>query len=388
MDFRPLILTAAALALFISACSQGPADLDAPMLAPQFGSAIYDTASDVALNRSGYIYVVGSSHPGHGDETKDPADADGFVRRYDRDGKLIWARKVGGSLVELVQAVDTDAAGNSYVVWVAAKRTGDYTSEGQGYLSKYSANGTLLWTRKTASVIYAVGSQSSPALVAVDPLGGVYAAGAQQVSEHVVQKYSSSGTLLWERRNDNFPASGFAAASDGSLYLSGTGLVKYSRTGGEVWRKTGSRGLLAVSGADDVYLLGNAEGFDNRFVTKYTSSGTKRWQREVEVFTDDGYVPTNGFDADASGNLYIAGSFEEFPAEVDIIVQKFDSEAKPVWLRRIDADKDYANAVSTILGGGIYVAGETSGRVNGSNQGANDAFLLRLNRFGGKVWSR
>ncbi len=378
----------AVVTLLLAACSQTPEEA-APDLSPQFGTALYDTASDVALNRSGYIFVVGSSYPGYGDGTRDPAATDGFLRRYDRDGRLIWARKVSGSLSEFVQAVDTDAAGNSYIVWNASKRNDAGVFETQGYLSKYSASGTPLWTRTMASNTQ--GSQFSSTLVAVDPLGGVYAAGGQRAGEHVLQKYSSSGTLLWEKRNDNFSPTGFAAASDGSLYLSDTDLVKYSRSGGELWRKTGvtrSPGLLAVSGADDVYLLGQGDGFDDSFVTKYTSSGTKLWQRGVEVATDGDYVGTNGFDADAGGNLYIAGSFEEFPAEVDIIVQKFDPEAKPVWLRRIDADRDYANAVSTILGDGIYVAGETSGLVNGSSRGAHDAFLLRLNRFGSRVWSR
>lgn len=383
---------AVVVTLLLAACSQTPQEAT-PDLSPQFGTALNDTATDVALNRSGYIFVVGSSSPGYGDETRDPADTDGFLRRYDRDGRLIWARKVGGSLSERVQAVDTDAAGNSYIVWVASKRTGSFTSDVQNYLSKYSTSGTLLWTRKTADFTYnaEVGGQYSSAFVAVDPLGGVYAAGGQQVDELALQKYSSSGTLIWEKRNGNLSIVGSAVASDGSLYLSDTDLIKYSRTGGEVWRKTDvtrSSGLVAVSGTDDVYLLGGDESFGTRFVTKYTSSGTKRWQREVEVSTDNGYVPINGFDADASGNLYIAGFLEEFQAQVDIIVQKFDSEAKPVWLRRIDADIDYANAVSTILGDGIYVAGETSGLVNGSSQGANDAFLLRLNRFGQKVWSR
>lgn len=378
---------AVVVTLLLAACSQTPEEA-APDLSPQFGTALNDTATDVALNRSGYIFVVGGSSPFYDGEPIDPADRDGFLRRYDRDGKLIWARKVGGNLSEFVQAVDTDAVGNSYIVWNASKRNDAGVFKTQGYLSKYSASGTLLWTRKMAGNTQ--GGQFSSTLVAVDPLGGVYAAGGQRAGEHVLQKYSSSGTLLWEKRND-FSPTGFAAASDGSLYLSDTDLIKYSRSGGELWRKTGvteSWSALAVSGADDVYLLGQGEGYDDSFVTKYTSSGTKRWQRGVEVATDGDYVGTNGFDADASGNLYIAGSFEEFPAQVDIIVQKLDPEARPVWLRRIDADRDYANAVSTILGDGIYVAGETSGLVNGSNHGAHDAFLLRLNRFGSRVWSR
>jgi hypothetical protein len=90
-----------------------------------------------------------------------------FSRRYDRDGKLIWSRKVGGSLEDRVGAADTDAVGNTlHRLWAAFKATG----EEQGYLSKYSASGSLLWTRKTAG--NGRGESPSSAFVAVDPLGG------------------------------------------------------------------------------------------------------------------------------------------------------------------------------------------------------------------------
>jgi hypothetical protein len=95
------------------------------------------------------------------------------------------------------------------------------------------------------------------------------------------------------------------------------------------------------------------------------------------------------FDADASGNLYLAGSIEWEQARLDIAVQNLDRKAKTVWFRRLDTSQiDYATAVSTILGDGIYVVGTTDGLVNGSNQGGLDAFLLRLNAQGNRVWSR
>ncbi len=47
-NVRSLLLAASTIALLISACSQ-PADIQAPTLEPQFGSADDDYGQDVAL---------------------------------------------------------------------------------------------------------------------------------------------------------------------------------------------------------------------------------------------------------------------------------------------------------------------------------------------------
>lgn len=77
---RPLLFAASALALFISACSQ-PADIQAPTLEPQFGTANDDRATFVAVNSAHtHVYTAGI--------TSRLGDGTLFLRRYNQDGSL------------------------------------------------------------------------------------------------------------------------------------------------------------------------------------------------------------------------------------------------------------------------------------------------------------
>lgn len=49
---------------------------------------------------------------------------------------------------------------------------------------------------------------------------------------------------------------------------------------------------------------------------------------------------------------------------------------------------EFANDVSAADTGKVYLAGATDGKVNGRNNGGLDAFLLRLDSTGKKVWAR
>ena len=50
---------------------------------------------------------------------------------------------------------------------------------------------------------------------------------------------------------------------------------------------------------------------------------------------------------------------------------------------------DYAESVSTASDGSIYIAGRTSGSIDGqSNNGLTDAFITKLNSDGSKVWTK
>ena len=44
--------------------------------------------------------------------------------------------------------------------------------------------------------------------------------------------------------------------------------------------------------------------------------------------------------------------------------------------------------IATFDGSSIYIVGSTSGKVNGKNFGRRDAYLVRLNAQGQKVWER
>lgn len=89
--------------------------------ARQFGTAKNDWAWNVGVSRKGEIYVVGTTFAdidGAGSEVFHGADdskGDGFVMRYDRDGRRVWTRQIGDVSDDQLYGVAVDSSGEIYV---------------------------------------------------------------------------------------------------------------------------------------------------------------------------------------------------------------------------------------------------------------------------------
>jgi hypothetical protein len=118
---RPLLLAASALVLFITACSQ-PADIQASVLEPQFGSAAGDIGIDVAVTSAGGVYTFAQQSA---QVEWEGTDYSLQLRRYDSRGKLVWNRQVdtracsewdSNCIGLFAKAVEVDANGFVYAV--------------------------------------------------------------------------------------------------------------------------------------------------------------------------------------------------------------------------------------------------------------------------------
>lgn len=181
------------LALFtlalLAACSQ-PADLPTAELEPQFGTADDDYAYEVATHpKHPYVFVAGTRM----NEVDSPDHyRRGFLRRYNRDGTLVWerltprARFVRGAEIG---GVGTDAAGNVYAIYAGDVDPDPFQDLWERYLVKFDKDGTQLWRKML--------SPSSYSVLAVDGDGSVYVGSSEGGAW--LQKYTSAGRLVWER---------------------------------------------------------------------------------------------------------------------------------------------------------------------------------------------
>jgi hypothetical protein len=137
-----------------------------PLWTEQFGTATDDVVESVAVGSDGRIAVTGSTRNaldgGHA------GAADAFVRVYEPDGTLVWARQFGTTGEDEARAVGVDAAGNVLV----AGRTegaliGSSAGDVDGFVRKYDPNGTVRWTQQ-------IGTSSFDSIegLAVDPPTG------------------------------------------------------------------------------------------------------------------------------------------------------------------------------------------------------------------------
>jgi hypothetical protein len=127
------------------------------------------------------------------------------------------------------------------------------------------------------------------------------------------------------------------------------------------------------------------------FVTKYNSSGVKQYTRQLGVAgkaTVGRSVAT-----DASGNVYVAGDTtggldgNTLTGTYDFFVTKYNSSGVKQYTRQLGvAGKATASqSVATDASGNVYVAGDTAGGLDGNTlTGTQDFFVTKYNSSGVK----
>lgn len=236
----------------------------------QFGTTEDEDAGAVAADATG-ILVVGTTW-GALAGTNAPNDADAFVRKYDRKGKVLWTRQFGSADGDTADAVAIDGAG--FTVGggtdgdLAKKNAGPYTDT---YVRRFSAAGAVRWTRQW-------GQEGDDQVLSIAGDGtGVTAVGythadqyGNQPSQAFIRRYDRTGALVFSKlfgSPDSEIAWGVAADAAGitvtgytygSLDAQNKGsfdvfVRRYSRSGAVTWKQQfGSKGAdLAMDVAAD-----------------------------------------------------------------------------------------------------------------------------------------
>lgn len=382
--------------LLFSACSQAPAEVKGGLEA-QFGTSQYDQAAAVAVDAArGRVYTAGTLN------AEDIVDSGGnlFLRRYSLTGRYTWNKILVRSSFPAPYARGTgvDAAGNIYLAW--------YKFSTDGY-----AGATITKFSPARKVLYRVKIDNGINDFEVDLAGNVYVSGIVDrdgFSERdFLRKYDSRGRLVWERArlyDDNYepiitPQTiptpyDIGLAGDGSLYAvgyegSGYILTKYDNNGRTLWTKTvGGDEVMVTAGVRDAYIAIQQNSPFSIRLEKISKIGSKVWSRNVSLPGEGlaGNLSTDGHD-----NVYLTGSVfiqNGHKSDSDLFVSKYTAAGKQSWTyapRKAGTDE---RALAIEAQGDVYAAGTTNGKVNGVNRGNDDAFLLKLNSQGEKVWER
>ncbi len=112
------------------------------------GGNTFDSASDVAVDAKGNFYVVGYTEA----NTRIPGFGDGYVSKFSTTGALVWTTFLIGNSGEDARAIAVTPAGISFVGGSTTSadfpRVGafqsNYGGNGDGYIVKLAANGTIM----------------------------------------------------------------------------------------------------------------------------------------------------------------------------------------------------------------------------------------------------
>jgi hypothetical protein len=362
------------------------------------GGAKNDKTRAVTFDREGNVFLAGeTTDDGTFGDLKRTGlgGSDFFVAKVSKEGRFLWVRSLGGSLVDRGYGVATDAAGNAYVT--GHFQSTDAQANGQTlpnagdydiFVAKYDPAGTLLWIKTAGGKGYDYGHG-----IVVDSKGDIVVTGAvageAKFGDVTVNagsttrpifcaKYDAAGTLKWVKTTSGkFSGSGHGLGVDAqdSIYIGGSG------------SGVGSIGAVKLEPKSSAGV-----------VLKLTPEGEGVWAATLPG------VPSAGFHeitVDTAGRTWCAGMFKGVlnggpkttgDKDSDGMLAHFSPEGKLVWNHVIQGPAvDYCLGVATDNTGRCFVTGEFSATATFAgktltSQGATDIYTAAFDEKGGLEW--
>ena len=359
------------------------------------------STSDVVRDSADNLTVAGTfyKYSTFGPTPLTPADGnDLFLARVSSQGKVLWARRHGGSGSDLTARLARDKAGNLYLTGRFTKQLtfGSTTLTSQGsydvFLAKLDSAGKGLWARSAGGK----GEDRGQGITA-DATGNVYVVG-----DYSAGALFGSTSLTAKGSYDLFVAK--LGASGNYLWVKSAGGAKVDRALAAAVAP--DQGLLVTGSFNGEATFGSTKltpGNTNPdiFVARYEPSGAVSWAAVAGgLGTDSG----NNIVVDGSNNCYVTGPFEKVAtfgkAEVssrgsrDVFVTKLNPAGTFVWAAAGGGTSiDEGFGITLDPAGKTYVTGTflskeaTFGPAKLTRSGNEDAFVARVSKAGTFDWA-
>jgi hypothetical protein len=352
----------------------------------QFGGASYDVPDALAIDPDGALYVLGYTASSH------------FLQKIAGDGTLLWTTEAFGFGTQL-------AAGAGPYFYVDASQV----SADSGAIFKIDkTDGAIVDTieiREYGSVTNIHAGADGSVYVSA-----VYSAPSGDGWRSSVSKYDADGTVLWNEEMPAVVSSRIWAVTDdaaGNVYASGYSdgvladpaapyaqylfLVKYDAAGHVVWTKQNATTtdetseVLGIAMADN----GNVCVLADLGATQYGTPSIRTFAPGDAVGTfavDYGYgvSSVNAFTVE-NGRIITVGEASDDLAEepnaggLDAVARTYGLDGTVLSTTQLGTvGDDGLRSVARGPDGTLFVAGYTSGALQGTNAGATDAFVMPL----------
>jgi hypothetical protein len=379
-----------------------------------YGSSLEEQLTGIAHDTLGNAFVAGNRV----NPSASSYGIDGFVRKYDALGALLWHRdRVSAS----TDGVTTDKNGNAYIV--GSYTAGSWPTERDYiYLQSFDSMGAPLWTKQFTIPVASDRTLLTANAIATDPRDNNFivilfekAYYPYQNRQVFIRKYNVFGGLLWERQV-SATSSPYAARpslatdADGNIYAAAnsvsyqrwnTNLIRLNAQGIAIWTvpifPISSTQLtyvhaLAADNVGNVYLtgitkgnlIGENKGSYDAFLRKYGPDGVILWTRQFGTGSAD---YGNDLTVDSTGNIYVVGSSMgslngTSQGSYDAFVRKYNTAGQLLRGRQFGtSDFDIANAICVDDDGAVYVGGNTYGNLGGAAKGSSDIYLRKYELF-------
>lgn len=344
------------------------------------GGSAQDHGYSIAPTNDGGYIVSGSTSSSDGDVTNNQGQQDYWVVKLDSAGTMQWQKSLGGTGIDVANAISLTDDGGYIVAGYTSSNNGDVTNNhggNDGWVVKLDNTGGLQW-QKT--------------------LGG---------------SSTEVATCIAPTNDGGFIASGYTNSTDGDVTINHGSydywVVKLNSTGALQWQVTlggsGSDGAYSIVQTNEGgYLVAgqtrstdgdvtNNQGEEDFWVVSLDSTGTMLWQRTLGGSDFD---EAHAISLLQDGGCLVAGFTQSTDGDVtnvhggsDLWVVELDGVGDLLWERTFGgSSSDAATSIATTTNGGFIVAGYT-GSVNDdvtNNHGSNDYWVLRLDSLGSLQW--
>ncbi len=334
-----------------------------------------------------------------------------------------WAVQLGGNVTDKGEGIIADESGNSYITGYFTG-TGDFqpgtgntilTSNGQEdiFLLKLSAGGSLLWVVQIGGIgremvkgialddnnnIYITGSFEGT--VDFDPGVATVSATANGRQDMFISKFSSTGTLIWNKHIVSTAQSvveTYSIAIDISGDVLTTGVLK----GSADFNPAAGNSTLSSNSLEDFFIL------------KLTTDGNYLW---AHSFSNGDLTATGtcgrSITTDKNKNVYIGGNFSgkidfnpggnidtlRSDGNSDAFLLKLSRNGEFVWVNKMGGiDNDILTSLVVTDSLNIYCTGYFSGTadfdpssaiVSFTALGDEDVFIVKFNEQGLYLWAK
>lgn len=314
---------------------------------------------------------------------------DFFLTKYNYSGAKQYTRQRGATASDTIAySVATDASGNVYVVGsTLGNLDGNTLMSGLAgaFVTKFNSAGVKQFT----DVVSDAGMIVATA-VAVDPSGNVYVSG---------YTYTDIGTVLMTGTADLFLIKYDSSGVKQYTKLIGTSIQLGGRIPGTLSYAvaTDASGNVYVAGLTQSDLRGNTRTGDiDFFVTKLNSSGAEQYTKQLGAASGTSSI-AYGVTVDSDGNVYVAGETNgnlgrTRVGSTEFFLTKYNSTGTLQYTKQLGAaafTTTVAKGVTVDANGNVYVAGYTTGDLDGNTRaGTNDYFLTKYSSAGVKQYTK
>jgi len=316
------------LAMFVFRVNAQPAALSWVQIF--HGPAADDTATAIAVNTNGDVFVTGGSMTTNG-----YPDYDYATIKYSSTGLPLWTNFYDGTgnSYDMPAAMGLDSKGNVFVTGVSY----GLPISGPDFLTlAYSSNGLPLWTNRYNGSDFFTDEATG---LAVDSNDNVCVIGYSGTAYALI-KYSNAGLPLWTN------------------FLTGPGSEPVANA------------VIAIDSNNNLLIAGAALGADSYThyeTAKYSSAGAPMW---TNFYVGPGnYMDTpRAVAVDKNGNTFVTGSSWGTGTGYDFATIAYSSAGIPLWTNRYNGpgnDWDGATAIALDINGNVFVTGYSPLRPGG-----------------------